>query len=379
MDFQFSPEQVTLRKRVEEFCKAHCSEAQEAERARNPAYPAEMHQAMAQSGILGHCLPKAYGGAGAGPIDLCIINETVGRYSGSAMNILFVNGVCGALISLAGNETQKQDYVRGIAEGKLRFAFALTEPDAGSDAAGIRCQAVANGDQYVINGTKLYTTGAADADYILTVARTSPEGKASRGTSILIVPTTTAGLTVTPMDKIAGNDIASCRVVYQDVKIPVTQRLGAENQGWSTLMLGGALERLTVASSCIGAAQGAFDEALAHVQAREQYGQPVARFQSIQHQLADMATEIEAMRLLTYSAAWRTQQGMMPAREISMAKLYCSEKLNEIVMRGMRLLGGKAYLNETAMPRRQREALLSLFAGGTVEIQRNLIAKTLGL
>lgn len=379
MDFALSTEQTALRERVSEFCRMHCRPEQEATRDRERGYPSDLHRAMAEAGILGYCLPQAYGGSGGGPVELCLINEELGRHSTSATNILFINGICAALISLAGREDQKQHYVSGIAQGRLRFAFALSEPGAGSDAAGIQARAVRDGGSYVINGTKLYTTGAADADFILTVVRTAMEGKASRGTSLLIVPRQSAGLTVTPLEKIAGNNIASCRVDYQDVRIVQSACLGGEHQGWSVLMLGGSLERLSVAASCVGMARAVFDEALAHVTAREQFGQPVSQFQAIQHQLADMATRTEAMRLLTYSAAWKVAQGVAAVKEVSMAKVFASEGINEIVSYGMRLLGAKAYLNDTPMPRRLRESLLALYAGGTAEIQRNLIARSLGI
>lgn len=379
MDFTLTAAQTALRERVAEFCRIHCSPEQEARRDREPAYPAQLHQAMADAGILGHCLPAAYGGGGGGPVELCLLNEELGRHSTSATNILFINGIAGALISLAGREEQKQHHVRGIAQGTVRFAFALTEPGAGSDAAGIRTQALADGEGYVVNGTKLYTTGAADADFILTVVRTSMEGKASRGTSLLIVPRRSPGLTVTPLDKIAGNDVASCRVEYRDVRVERGACLGAENQGWSVLMLGGGLERLSVAASCVGMARAVLDETLAHVSAREQFGQPVSAFQAVQHQLADMATRAEAMRLLTYSAAWKVAQGITAVKEVSMAKVFASEGINQIVTNGMRLLGAKAYLSDTPMPRRLRESLLALYAGGTAEIQRNLIARSLGV
>lgn len=379
MEFGLSAEQTALRERVAAFCKTHCQPEQEAGRDREPVYPAEMHRAMAQAGILGYCLPLALGGSGGGTVELCLINEELGRHSASATNILFINGICGALIGLAGSAEQKLHFVRGIAQGSLRFCFALTEPGAGSDAAGIQARAVRAGEDYLINGTKLYTTGAADADFILTVVRTSMEGKASRGTSLLIVPRPSPGLTVTPLDKIAGNDVASCRVEYRDVRIPLDARLGDENQGWSVLMLGGGLERLSVAASCVGMARAVFEESLAHVSARQQFGQPVSAFQSIQHQLADMATRIEAMRLLTYSAAWKVAQGMAAVKEVSMAKVYASEGINQIVTTGMRLLGAQAYLGDTPMPRRLRESLLALYAGGTAEIQRNLIARSLGI
>jgi len=379
MDFGLTAGQAALRERVETFCSAHCTEEHAAALDRESRYPVELHRALAESGLLGWCLPAAYGGAGGSPIDACIINERLGRCSSAATNLLFINGVSAALIALAGSEAQKEEYVRGVAEGRLRFAFALTEPGAGSDAAAIASRAVRDGDAYVMQGTKLYTTGALDADYILTVVRTRPEGKASRGTSLLIVPRTAPGLAVAPLEKIAGNCIASCRVEYDGVRVDAGQRLGPEDGAWSILMIGAGLERLTVAASSVGLARAVLEEVTAHVTTREQFGQPVSRFQAVQHQLADIATEIDAMELLTYRAAWMAAQGMARPKEISMAKLYCSERLSEIVLRGMRLLGGGAYFTETPMPRRVREAMLALYAGGTVEIQRNTIAKSLGL
>ena len=379
MDFGLTPEQAALQERVDAFCRQHCTDAHAAALDREPRYPAELHRALAESRLLGWCLPAAYGGADGGPMEGCIINERLGRHSSAATNLLFINGVSAALIALGGTEAQKEEYVRGVAEGRLRFAFALTEPGAGSDAAAIASRAVRDANTYVVHGTKLYTTGALDADYILTVVRTRPDGKASRGTSLLIVPRTAAGVTVTPLEKIAGNCIASCRVEYDGVRVDAGQRVGPEDGAWSILMVGAGLERLTVAASSVGAARAVLDEVTAHVTTREQFGQPVSGFQAIQHQLADIATEIDAMELLTYRAAWMAAQGMVRPKEISMAKLYCSERLSEIVLRGMRLLGGGAYFTATPMPRRMREAMLGLYAGGTVEIQRNVIAKSLGL
>jgi alkylation response protein AidB-like acyl-CoA dehydrogenase len=220
--------------------------------------------------------------------------------------------------------------------------------------------------------------GALDADYILTAVRSDPEARPSRGISLFLVPRETPGLHIAPMEKIAGNAIASCRVTYDGVQVTKDALLGAENGAWPMLMLGGGFERVVVAASAVGAAAAALDEMLHFAREREQFGQPIGGFQAIQHQLADVATEIEAARLLVYRAAWQIDGGQQPVKEVSMAKLYASERLTEILMRGMRLLGGRAYLAETPMPRRLREAMLGLYAGGTAEIQRNLIARQLG-
>jgi hypothetical protein len=199
MDFGLTAEHAALQERVERFCKEHCTEAHAAALDREPGYPVELHHALADAGLLGWCLPAAYGGRDGGPIEACLVNEGLGRHSSAATNVLFINGVAAALVAFAGTEEQKQDYVRGVASGALRFAFALTEPGAGSDAAAIATRAVRDGDHYVVHGTKLYTTGARDADYILTVVRTRLEGKASQGTSLLVVPRPAPGLTVTPL------------------------------------------------------------------------------------------------------------------------------------------------------------------------------------
>lgn len=378
MYFQESENQQALRARINSFCAANCNDEQEFERDINPVYPDGLHKAMAKAGILGHCLPPPYG-EGGDLVDLCIINEELAKASISATNILFINGICAAIIAAAGSEAQRDNLLPGLAAGDLRFAFALTEPNAGSDAAGIELTAINDGDAYVLNGTKLYTTGAADADFILTAARSSSEGKASRGTSIILVPTQSAGLRIRHMDKMAGNDIASCRVDYDDVRVPHENCLGGENQGWPALMIGGGLERLSVAACCLGASRAALDEVLAHVRQREQFGQAISKFQAIQHQIADMSTRIEAMRWLTYAAAWKVAQGSSAIREISMAKVFAAENAQEIMIYGMRLLGARAYMRDAPMSRRLREILLALYAGGTMEIQRNLIARDLGL
>jgi len=379
MDFDPTPEQAALRERVEAFCRRHCTDADAALLDQRPNAPDGLYHALAEAGLIGYCLPAAHGGGGGGPVEACIINEVLARSSATATLLFQVNALSAAPIVLGGTDAQKEAHVRPVAEGRLRLAFALTEPNAGSDAGALEACAVRDGDTYVLRGTKLYTTGAQEADHIVTVVRTRNEGKASQGTSIFVVPRTAPGLTVTPLEKIAGNAVASCRVEYRDVPVEARQLVGPEHGAWSLLMLAAGLERLAVAAAAVGLADAVLAEVTAHVTTREQFGQPVSRFQAIQHQLADMATEIEAMRLLTYHAAWLTAQGRIRPREISMAKLYASERLPEIVTRGMRLLGGRAYFTDSAMPRRLREALLTVYAGGTAEIQRNVVARSLGL
>ena len=196
------------------------------------------------------------------------------------------------------------------------------------------------------------------------------------------MPQGATGLDVRPLKKIAGNAFATCEVRYSEVRVAADLLLGGEaglDRAWDSLMPIGAMERICVAASSLGLAQTIFEEAREHAVTREQFGQPIAKFQSIQHTLVDMATEIEAMRWLTYNAASMADRGEMAFKEVSMAKYYCSEKVNAMAIKGMNILGGRAYLEETPMARYLREGILSLYAGGTTEIQKNLIARFIGL
>jgi alkylation response protein AidB-like acyl-CoA dehydrogenase len=379
VDFKLDPPQQALRSRVIAFADAHLDSAAAATLDRHPRYPDELHAALAKAGLLGHCLPQEFGGGGGNVMDAVLINQALGGHGDAAVNILFVNFIGAALVNLIGSKAQKQDIIPAVARGDLRLAFALTEPDAGSDAGSIQCRADRDGDAYTLRGVKLYTTGAQQADFILTVALTDPAARAKRGASLFLVPGKAEGLTVAPLDKIAGNAVSSCRVTYEGVQVGADALLGPQNGAWTPLMAGAGLERVLVAASCLGRAERVLHEAIAFVRDRQQFGQPIGSFQAIQHQLADMATDTEAMRWLVYHAASLIDRGELPVKEVSMAKLYCAEHLNEIVNRGMRLLGGRAYLRDQSMERHLRESLLGLYAGGTAEMQRNLIARQLGL
>lgn len=374
MDFNFSDEQLKLRKSVENFCARHCTETAARELDEHPHFPEALHAALADAGILGHCLPVEHGGGGGGMIDLAIITELLGGSSDAAVNLFFVNFICMALITQCGNEEQTQRFVKGVANGSLCMAFALTEPEAGSDAGAILSRAEKCQEGYIVSGTKFYTTGAPQADFILTVALTDPDAGAKRGSGLFLVPAASEGLEIQPMEKLAGNAVASCQVTYKDVRVPSSALLGAENKAWQALMIGAGLERLLVAASCLGRATRVLGEVVEFARNREQFGKPISSFQAIQHQIVDMATSIEAMHWLVYSTAWRLERGQMPIKEICMAKLFCSEQLNEIVNHGMRLFGGRGYLSEFSMQRHLRESFLGLYAGGTAEIQRNIIA-----
>lgn len=383
MDFTLNPAQQQLRERVADLCAAHLDPAAAEALDRTTEFPGSLYAAMAAAGLLKATIPAPLGGGGGDLFDAVLITEELAKHSGVAVNLYLVNAVfAGTFLLLAGEDEQKRSLLPRLGAGEARFAFALTEPGAGSDAGAISTTASPDGDAFVIDGTKVYTTGANVADFILTVARSRPEEKASRGTTIFLVPRGAPGLVIEPMDKIAGNAFASCRLRYDGVRVGVEDILGgprALHRGWEAMMLNAGAERLCLAASCLGLGHAVYTEARDFALQREQFGQPIAAFQAIQHTLVEMATTLEALRWLTYHAAWRAARNENAAAEIGMAKLFGAEELNLLVLKAMKILGGRAYLKSSPLQRYQREALLSYYAGGTSEIQKNLLGRFLGL
>ncbi|MBW2637458.1 MAG: acyl-CoA dehydrogenase [Deltaproteobacteria bacterium] len=284
------------------------------------------------------------------------------------------------IILNSGNDAQKSYFIPRMLRGEDTFSFAMTEPDAGSDARSMKTTAVQDGDNFVISGTKYWTTGATVADYIITITMTAQQDGSKPAMTVFIVPTNSKGMKITPIPKLAGEAFPSCEVVYDNVIVPRSTILGGIeglHNGIYQLVQTADLERVCVAASCVGMAETILRESTDYAKTREQFNRPIIKFQAIQHSLADMATEIEAMRWMTYHAAWMRAEGKSCFKEISMAKLFCSETLNTIVTRGMKILGGRGYSMEYRMQRYLRESYLSLYAGGTSEIQKNVISRFL--
>jgi alkylation response protein AidB-like acyl-CoA dehydrogenase len=360
MEFARTEQQNRLIGMVQAYCERHCSPQQAAQLDLQPQFPKSAYTGMAEANIFGHWLPAEYGGGGGNFTDALAICETLSRRTGTLANLFIVNSVCGALVARIGSPQQRRQLLPDITSGKLSMAFAMTEPQAGSDGSAIESDAIADAGNYVLNGTKLFTTGAQDAEYILVVARTIPGVPASRGTGLLIVRRHIAGLEVTAMDKVAGQCQASCQLTFQDVRIPLANLLGSEQQTWGAL--GGALEEFTqfAAQRC-------------------QFGRPIGSFQSIQHQVAELATQLEAMRWLAYRAAWMADNRIECRKEISMAKSFCVDTGMQIATQTMRLVGGIGFLRTSSFNRRWREAALGFYAGGTREVQLNNIARFMNL
>jgi alkylation response protein AidB-like acyl-CoA dehydrogenase len=379
VDFGLGQCQRDLADRVEQVCRTHCSPEQESRREASPEFPDELYRALASAGILGCTLPAEYGGDDGGFVDRCVIAETLGRFSATAVSIYFVANICATMIAEAGTAAQRAEILPALASGDMRLAFALTEPQAGSDAGAIAARAVRDGDHVVLGGTKLFTTGARDADYILTVARTSPDQKASRGSSIFLVPADSAGLRIESLPKIASTSHATCQLRYESVRVRRDAVLGQWDEAWPLLIHGSAVERLCIAAWLSGMARTVVNDLIQFARDRVQFGQPISRFQAVQHQIADMATDAQAMRWMIYHAAWQADRQPPAALAVNMAKVFNTQTAHRIVGTAMRLTGGRAFFADSALPRLLRESTFAFYAGGTLEIQRNVIARELGL
>ena len=381
VDFELNDKQRALQQDVIEFCERECPPEFESELDRTGEFPADLYKKMGTAGMLGVPFPSEYGGSGGDIFDVVLVAEQLARFSNTAVNLFLVPVVFGGMMVFnCASDSQKADLLPALTKGDLRFSFALTEPDAGSDARSIKTAAVEDGDSLLVSGTKWWTTGAAVADFIVLVCITSPDVDPSLGMTVLLVPRDSAGMTVTPMPKLAGNAFSSCEVVLDGVRVPKDNIVGGPgmmNQGWGQLLMTADLERICVAASCVGGADVIVSECTAFAKERQQFNRQIFKFQAMQHALADMATRVQAMRWMTYHAACLKAGGRDSFKEICMAKLFCSESLSDIARKGMQVFGGRGYSMDYRMQRYLRESYLSLYAGGTSEIQRSVIARFL--
>lgn len=381
MDFTFTEEQDMFRDTVRRFVNKEIPPEMVREIDEQDRFPAELLEKLSDLGFMGINVPEEYGGMGGTILDEMILFEELSKklpvLAWAAGNIiLYGNNIIGT----NGNEEQKKKYLPRLARGELKFAFALTEPNAGSDAASIRTKAVREGDHYVINGTKIFITGAGVSDIIVTNTRTA-ESKFGGITQFLVDSTSEGyGAKSIPMLGFKGSN--TCEVYYDNVKVLPSDILGGEeclNQGWKQMMRLLNQERLALSSCALGLGQAALDYTLQYAREREQFGQPIGQFQAIQHRLVELATELESARALALFAAWKEMNHMECVKETSMSKYYCSEVAKKICLASVQVLGGYGYTMEYDAQRHLRNVLILSIGGGTTEIQKNIIGKQLGL
>ena len=346
----------------------------------NRKYPYEAYARIAQQGWLGILIPEEEGGAGGDIFDYSLMAEGLGKFGFDFACSVLVPTFTAMNIIKFGTIEQRAKYVKPFINGDIRFSVSISEPDAGSDAANTKTRAVRdeNGD-WIVNGAKMWCSGAAADDTIIAMlVRTDPEDKHG-GLSVLLIPNDTPGLDIRKLPTLSRHATGTTEIFLDDVRVPAEALLGEVGEGWKIITDHLELERCAVAAAYVGNAQQAVDAANRYAQQRVQFGQPIYEFQVLKHMLAENQTRVDAARLLCYRAADLKAKGMPAARETSMAKLYGSETLKQCALDGMQILGGFANLPEADMERYLRESIQSTIGGGTSQIQRTIIAKSMRL
>ncbi|WP_400162223.1 acyl-CoA dehydrogenase [Brevibacillus sp. TJ4] len=377
MNFQLAEEHEMLRKMVREFAESQVAPTA-SERDEEERFDRNIFEQMAELGLTGIPWPEAYGGAGADYLSYVIAVEELSRVDAS------IGVTLSAHVSLAswpiykfGTEEQKQKFLRPLAEGKKMGAYCLTEPGSGSDSAGMRTTAVRDGDHYILNGSKIFITNAGEAEIYIVFAVTNPELK-HKGITAFVVEKGMPGFTMGKKEKKLGiRSSLTLAVNFDDVRVPVENMLGEEGQGFKIAMMTLDGGRNGIAAQALGIAQGAFELALGYAKERKQFGKPIAALQAIQFKLADMATKIEAARLLTYQAAWLEDQGLPYGKASAMSKLFAGDIAMEVTTEAVQVFGGYGYTREYQVERFMRDAKITQIYEGTNEIQRVVIGNYL--
>jgi alkylation response protein AidB-like acyl-CoA dehydrogenase len=378
VDFSFTDEQNQLRRSIREFAEGeiapHVMEWDEASK-----FPLEIMPKLAEMGLLGVIFPEQYGGAGLGYVEYVIAIEELSRIDGSVGIIVAAhNSLCSNHIFKFGTEEQKKKYLTPLAQGKKIGAWSLTEPEAGSDAGGTRTTAKRDGNNWVINGSKTFCTNGHYADYSVVMALTD-KSKNSHGISAFIVEKGTPGFKPGKKENKLGLRASdTSELIFTDCKVPAENMLGAEGEGFigSLKILDGG--RISIAALGLGMAQGALDAAIKYSKQRKQFGQTISEFQAIQFKLADMATQVEAARLLVYQAAWLAdRKDVRFTRESSMAKLFASEVAVRVANECVQIHGGYGFIKDYPAEKFYRDVKLCTIGEGTSEIQKLVIARQL--
>jgi alkylation response protein AidB-like acyl-CoA dehydrogenase len=375
MNFHLSEEQLAVQEAARDFAQSELLPGV-IERDTEARFPKEQIQKMGALGFMGMMVEPSYGGGGMDTISYVIAMEELSKIDASASVSMSVNNslVCWGLEKY-GTEEQKQTYLTKLATGEALGAFCLSEPEAGSDATSQQTRATLEGDYYLLNGTKNWITNGSSASIYLVIAQTDPS-KGHKGISVFIVERGWEGFVVGKKEDklgIRGSDTHS--LLFTDVKVPVQNRIGAEGFGFTFAMetLNGG--RIGIAAQALGIASGAYELALAYSKERKAFGKPISQHQAIQFKLADMATQIEAARLLVYKAAWLKDQGEDYAQASAMAKLYASEVAMNVTIEAVQVHGGYGYVKEYHVERLMRDAKITQIYEGTSEIQRIVISR----
>ena len=376
MSFALNKEQLMIQKMARDFARKELAPLA-AERDEQHLFPADSLRKMGELGLLGMLVSEKYGGEDMGTVSYALaLTEIAGACASTAVIMSVHNSICCGSIERFGSEEQKQQFLVPMAAGQLIGAFALTEPEAGSDAQALSCSAVKEGDAYLLNGTKRFITSGKNGGVVIVLARTQQSG--SDGISAFLVTPDLPGFSVDKVENKMGQCASdTVDLVFNNCKVPAERLLGKEGEGFAIAMSGLDAGRIGIAALSLGVAQAALDEAIKYAKQRKQFGQAIAQFQGLQWIIADMAMDVEAARLLVLNAADMKERGENCTMAASMAKCFASEMVNRVTSQAIQIHGGYGYVKEYAVERFYRDARVLTIYEGTNQIQRHVIAREL--
>ncbi|MBW1822063.1 MAG: acyl-CoA dehydrogenase family protein [Deltaproteobacteria bacterium] len=378
MDFELNKTQKDIQKAVRDFVKGEFDKDLALELAKNHEFPKKIWQKAGEIGLIGVHFPEEYSGQGLGSLEDILVIEELCRGDSSIGSAVALSSFASELIVHYGSDEMKEKFLPKVAEAKMLSAGAFTEPDHGSDITFMDTTAVKDGDEWVVNGGKIFITNGGLAGFYSVMCQTDPDAKPSyRGISLILVEADREGLSTMDVgDKMGITTMSTTEVILKDVRVPLSNLIGEEGKGFYHVLHFFDESRIQVAAQALGIAQGAYDRALDYVKKREQFGKKIAQFQATQHKLADMITKIELARLITYKAAWNFDQGRIDPKLTSMAKMYAARSAVEVADEAIQLLGGYGYMTEYEVERFYRDAKITEIYEGTKEIQKNTIASS---
>ncbi|MGB2927486.1 MAG: acyl-CoA dehydrogenase family protein [Desulfobacterales bacterium] len=376
MDFELTKSQKEIQKAARDFAKGEFVKELALELDRKHEFPEKIWKKAAELGFIGIHFPEEYSGQGLGVLENILVAEEFCSRDSTIGSALILAGFGSECILRFGSDELKEKYLPPVAEGEMLSAGAFTEADHGSDITSMNTSAEQDGDEWVINGSKIFITNGELASFFCVLCQSDPECKPTyRGMSLFLVEADRKGVSATDVgDKMGVHMMSTAEITFKDVRIPASNLIGKQGKGFYHVLEFFDESRILIAAQALGTAQGAFDRALAYVKQREQFGRKIAQFQVTQHKLADMATKIELARLITYKAAWNFDQGRIDPKLTSMAKMYAARSAVEVADEAIQLLGGYGYMAEYEVERFYRDAKITEIYEGTKEIQKNTIA-----
>ncbi len=380
MTIQFTPEQTLFREAVQDFCKREIDRdyVRACDRDRRP--PIEVYEKLGEQGWLGVNIAEEYGGGGGGAIEVAILLEELGKAFLDLAFWVFRAVTWGGLaIGRDGQEDLKKHFLPKVADGTTKVCFSLTEPEAGSDAASISLTATEDGDDFILNGQKVFTSGFKASDLDVVATRTASGEKKHQGITLFVVDTDAPGITWNAMETLGHWPLGTAHLFFDEVRVPRSRMLGTLHEGWRDNAVYLRYERLCLSAARTGAAKAAIGDSLDYALERQQFGQPIGKFQAVSHRLAEMQMRAEISEALVYRYADRLDRGDATVRDAAILKLYACEAYKDIADMGLQVLGGYGYTMEHDLQRHYRESRLGVIGAGTSDIQRNIIAKTMGL